>query len=329
MRPRMREILFFAILSAVSAFASDSPLVKYAKSLKDHQLVLRAHEQLFGPPNVSVWDGRLLYETDVAIVDGEVVIAGDAKWLGNHFISAMTYTVKNVSTHGNGAIQLKLRGAFGLRVEPEVKLNFKASGMTLEEFKRALFTVFFDPSENREAYTQENDRRLVAKFIDPEPELFLLPDAQRLKLLAAIKSITLSSQPKLERLGKVLYVPAAVIGDTSVYNDVRVNKNQRIASSIEAVLSDFRRVSKAATDFPEAIAGVKFQWSVYHRNFLDDTKYSQSPNTKEDMEMLVSREALKAFTDGDLSPFELVQKSVLRENGIKVSLTSYEPIGSR
>ncbi len=152
----------------------------------------------------------------------------------------------------------------------------------------------------------------------------MLPDEQRLKLLIAIRSISLSSRPKLERLGKALYVPATVIGNISVYNDIRVSKNQRIASSIEALLPDFRRVSKAALDFPEAIAGVEFQWSVYHRDFLDKS----TSNSREGMEMLISREALKAFMDGDLSPFELVQKSVVRENGVKVTLTSYDPIGS-
>jgi hypothetical protein len=40
-------------------------------------------------------------------------------------------------------------------------------------------------------------------------------------------------------------------------------------------------------------------------------------------------EALKSFSDGNLSSFELVQKSILRENGVKVTLTSYDPIGDR
>jgi hypothetical protein len=317
----IRLVLFLVVIWHVPAFANDSILAKYAQSLKGQQFTLRAHEQLFGSPTASKWDGRLLYEAEVEILNGTVAIGRDTEWQGNYFVSGTPYIVKDVTTHAD-VLQLKLR-ALGVVREPEVKLDFRVSGMTLELFKKALFTIFFDPSESPDAYIKENNRKLVAKFIDPEPELLLLPDEQRLRLLIAIRAISLSSRPKLDRLGKDLYVPAAVIGNTSVYNDIRVNKNQRIASSIEALLPDFRRVSKAAADFPEAIAGVEFQWSVYHRNFLDN-----SNSSKEDMEMLISREALKAFTNGDLSPFELVQKSVLRENGVKVTLASYDPIGS-
>lgn len=49
----------------------------------------------------------------------------------------------------------------------------------------------------------------------------------------------------------------------------------------------------------------------------------------EKMELIVPKEAIREFGDGKLSAFELVQKSILRENGLKITLTSYDPIGAR
>lgn len=320
-------LLILVVLSASLAFCGDTPVVSYAKSLKGQTFVLRAHEDLFGFPKISTFDQRLLYNTDVAQAHGKTVIGNQIDWQGAYFVSGHSYIVKSVSTH-NDVIELKMWEVNGSRVPPEVKLNFSTTA-SLDDFKTALFTVFFSPTEDRDAYIRENNRKLVAKYFDSEPELLSLPDAQRMKLLEAIRMVSLSGRPKLERVGNALYVPAAVIGDTSVYNDVKVSKNQRIASSIEALLPDFKRISIAATDFPDAITGVKFEWNVYHRNFLADGQYSHGPDTKERMEMLVPRDSLKEFSNGNLSPSELVQKSILRENSLKVTLSSYDPIGAR
>jgi len=231
-------LCLLSFLSGVSLIAADSPALKSAKALKGQQFVLRAHEDLFGSPKLSGWDGRLLYETKVSMANDRTQIGGDADWQGMYFVSGNIYELKDASVR-DGALQLKLRQLIGLRTAPELKLDF------------------------------------------------------------------------------------------DLYNDVRVSKNQRIASSIEGLLNDFRRISAATTSFPNEIAGVKFEWNVYHRNFLNDGKYLQDSDTRERMEMLVPREALKSFSDGNLSSFELVQKSILRENGVKVTLTSYDPIGDR
>ncbi len=123
----IRAVLFIAIFLNVPVFASDSVIAKYAKSLKGQQFILRAHEQLFGSPSASIWDGRLLYEAEVEVVGGKVAIGRDADWQGNYFVSGTTYTVKDVATHGD-VIQLKLR-TLGMATEPEVKLDFRVSAM--------------------------------------------------------------------------------------------------------------------------------------------------------------------------------------------------------
>jgi hypothetical protein len=57
----------------------------------------------------------------------------------------------------------------------------------------------------------------------------------------------------------------------------------------------------------------------------------KDPNggVSEKIEMLTSLSVLNDFAAGNLSGFELTQKSILRVDGTKVTLTSYEPIGAR
>jgi hypothetical protein len=47
------------------------------------------------------------------------------------------------------------------------------------------------------------------------------------------------------------------------------------------------------------------------------------------MQLLAPVAALQEFVAGNLSALELIQKSILRENGTKITLTTYEPIGAR
>jgi hypothetical protein len=124
-------------------------------------------------------------------------------------------------------------------------------------------------------------------------------------------------------VGPSLYIPANLT-DINVYNDIRVSKNQRLATTIEGQLKDIRVFAQQASKLP-VIKGVKFQWSDFHRSFLEENSLPR----EEKLELLVPLQVIADFTAGNLSAFELLQKSVLRADGMKVTLTSYEPIGAQ
>lgn len=134
-----------------------------------------------------------------------------------------------------------------------------------------------------------------------------------------------SGKPQIRALDDGAY-PVVSVVDPSVYNTIQVNKNQRISSSIEAVM----RWAKAQvivaelreSDAARIIAGYVFDWSSLYRNFVNETNPSA-----DNLELQVARDDFMAFLDGDLSAYELVQASILKVNGDKYTLTSWEPIG--
>jgi hypothetical protein len=127
----------------------------------------------------------------------------------------------------------------------------------------------------------------------------------------------------MEKVGQDLYIPDNLIGDGSIYNDITVSKNQRIASSIERLLPEIKLAAVGLEGLPTAIHGVRFYWTVIHRDFLD------GGNSSERLEMLVSAESIKKLAAGNMSVVEMLHEATLREDGTKVTLSSYEPIGAR
>jgi hypothetical protein len=210
-------------------------------------------------------------------------------------------------------------------LEDEVKIDFpNANQLTREQFDKILYTIFFKPDESVAAFVDDNDKKLIETYLTPQKEIAALPDADRKKLLDGIKALSLSPKPELERIGDGLYVPVQLLGDGSEYNDLKVTKYQRLASAIEAQIPEFKATDEKAKSLP-AITGVRFHWLVFHRDFLKD----ESANVSETIVMATPLSVLDEFASGNLSAFELTQKSILRVDGTKVTLTSYEPIGAR
>ena len=185
------------------------------------------------------------------------------------------------------------------------------------------FSIFFKPNEDIEEYKSQNDNKLIETYIDPHPELYLLPIEKRRAILQIIKLTSGAAKPELERRKEDLLLPMYLSGDTSVYNDLQVSRNFRIASSIQTQLQFFRIAAIATANFPE-LDGFHFIWLVFHRDFLNET--SARFDT---IDFYVDVAVLREFSDGELSAFELVKKSLLQVNQIKVTLTTYEPIGAR
>ena len=329
MKKYLRGFLIGLIVAiSTDGNAADPAIKSHVASYKGKSFVLKAHEELCGT-STRGWDGRFIQECDVTAQGETATIDDAANWKGAYFVSENSYVVKDVKVDvGRDRIQIKVwRSDSLLKLQPEIKFNFtKASQLSPEVFDRSFFQLFFRPNESRDEYISINNAALLEKYIDPEKELFLLPTEERLKLLKAIHRIGLAGKPQLERLPDGLYIPAAVGGDSSVYNDLQVSKNVRIASSFEALIGDIKYAAKSAKDLPKEIVGIKFEWTAHHRNFLKDSEYSSQ---REKMQLLAPLSALNHFAEGNLSALELIHSSILRENGTKITLTSYEPIGAR
>ncbi|MGB9458500.1 MAG: hypothetical protein WCB12_20795 [Bryobacteraceae bacterium] len=310
--------------------AADSGLRAYVNSLKGKQFVLRANQELFGRPRQTAYY-RMIYETDITAEKDFVKIGGNADWQGRYFVPAppRMFTVKDLHfDDARDRLQVKLWGPKVPRAkEDEIRLNFTdLKSQTPESLNHMFFAVFFSPGEPVEQYVVENDKRLVETYLDVYPELARLPTDSRMKVLSAIRQVSSSGRPQLEKVGEDLYIPDNLIGDDSVYNEISVSKNQRIASSIEHLLPQIKLAAVRLQGLPAAIHGVRFYWTIMHRDFARENEYQHSSDS---MEMLVSLESIEKLAAGNLSVVEMLQEATLREDGTKITLSSYDPIGAR
>jgi hypothetical protein len=314
----------FALCGATPA--SEQPYKAFVKTIEHQYFALRANESLCR--RSLAWDKRTIWECRLTESDRSIAINGVSDWEGRYFVSGRSYRLKSAKFESSkNVLELKVWAepvARGI-LEDEIRLEIPdASQLDVGKLEGIFFGIFLRPNQNKEVYETAINRKLIERYLDPEPELFVLPEESREKVLRAIHLMGFPPQPKLEKVGQDLYIPANFIADSSVYNDIRVSKNQRLATTIERQLKDVRIFAKQAAELP-AIKGIKFQWSDFHKSFLEE---SAAP-TEERLEMLVPLSAIGEFAAGNLSAFELVQKSTLRADGMKVTLTSYEPIGSQ
>jgi hypothetical protein len=106
-----------------------------------------------------------------------------------------------------------------------------------------------------------------------------------------------------------------------VYNTIQVNKNQRIETTIEHILKPAKLYVGIKEPKSGLLAGYDLEWAVAFRNFVNESNPSVSL-----MELLISKDVFAKYLKGDFSALELVQKSLLRVDKEKYSLTVWDPV---
>lgn len=307
-------LCLFLLTLSHPILAADPPIVAHAAKLKNQYFKLRAHEDLLGSPAYSRWNGRPIY-TIYAAADQE------QKWPGKYFVSEAEFRVKDVDFDKRAnSVLLKMWTSSG----EELRFYFpEAKTLTAEAFDQAFFRIFFGLDEDIEAFIRQNDALLIQEYLNPEIEMSALPLEERAKILKAIKSIGGTGKPKLDRLNGELYLSAYLPVDPSVYNDLQVSKNQRIASTVESKLASIKDAARFAKDLP-AIRGIHFHWNLQHRDFLHEASGAFS-----ETEIFAPLGSIVDLAAGNLSVLEFVNASLLRVDGTKITLTSWDPIGAR
>ncbi len=310
----MRKVLLLAFLCySAQVFAGTPHVVKYAEQFRGKYFKLRTHEIVLGSPSRGRWSSRpvyTLYATD-----------HPPSWAGRYFVSEHEFLVKSVE-YGKGSqiLTVKMRTAAG----EELKFCFPAAeSLKPDEFDQMFFQVFFRPDENIAAFIAENNKNLIDHYLDGEPDLASLAYDDKLKILKAVQSAENSSRPAVEHLEDGFYLRADLAPDPSVYSDISVTKAQRIASSIESKVAKMKQIGNKASGLPK-IKGICFSWRIYHEDSLNE-----SPLASNYIKAYVPLNALRDFVDGGLSPLELVNCSLLRVDGTKLTFASWDPIGAR
>jgi hypothetical protein len=318
--------IFLSLAVSLVGNGTDQPYKEFVKEIEKRYLPFRANEAVCSH-TYSTWDNRPIYKCRFTRNGNLTAINGVSDWAGKYFVSARKYKLRSTRfDKGKDTLELKLWAeALSGLLQDEMQIQIPdVSELDAQGLEQIFFGAFFRPSEDQQAYEADINKKLIQNYIDPEPELFLLPLATREKILSAIRLMGFPPQPKLERVGQDLYIPANLIADTSVYNDLRVSENQRLATTIEKKMKEIRLLAEKAGEVP-TIKGIRFQWRVYHKDLTNE----KAAPTEEEIEFLVPLQRVSEFAGGNLSAFELVQKSLLRADGIKVTLTSFDPIGAQ
>jgi hypothetical protein len=163
--------------------------------------------------------------------------------------------------------------------------------------------------------------KLIKEYSN-DPELSLLSHEDILSLLKTARFLGRTRNPLIERREDGYYLLANVAQDTSAYNDIRLNKMQMLASSVESRAHALKQIEAKIPNL-SILKGVGFFWDIDHCNFLHEV----NPRS-ERVKLYVPLNALRDFADGSLSVYELVGRSLTLVEDTQVTFTSWDPIGA-
>ncbi len=312
----MVRILVLSFLLLGNALAQ-APSKNEIKSLKDQVFRLKTNISAFGSPHYSNWNGRAIYEAEVWISDiGEISIGRNRNWKYRYFVSKQLFIVKD-SDLKRGWVEIKLH-AMDQSVGDELKLRILSP-----QFDEVFYGLFFKQHENTKSYENEVNLQLMSTYIAPKFDMASVTEEEKLNLMAYIAALSMTGRPQVDAKEDGAYIRVKVF-DTNVYNTIQVNKNQRLASTLETMMHWARSrttIARLKAGVPSNLfVGFSFYWDVYYSNFGNE-----SNAISDAIELIVSQETFSDCLRGELSIFEMVNASRLMVNGFKYSLTSYEP----
>jgi len=317
--PRGAALLAAAMLLFAHASGFPQNPAKALKALKGKTLYLKTHEEAFGNPRISSWDWRRIYEFELSPAKDGASLLNGRPWEGQFFVTLKEFKVKEAKYKKKEGIAFLKLQATDVQLGNELQITIAPP----EEAAALVDTLFF-PSLGADAdgYRRQAALTLTDLYIEPKFDVSQMSEQDRVELVAALQALSSAGTPSLdERDGQVF----AAVGtfDTNVYNTVRVDSNKRISSTVSAAVKLAKlRLSNAPKSALEFLSGYRLFWDCYYRNFV-----SEKESSADRMELVVSREDFGEYADGNLSVFELIQKSILRVDGEKYTLTTFDPIG--
>ena len=316
---RRYEVGWIIIFLFLVPLYGQAPSKQEIKNLKNQVFLLKTNIAAFGTPRYSNWDGRALYELEAwRGGEGEFWIGGNPDWKYEYFVSKRPFIVKESDLKKDG-VEVKLH-ATDRNVGEELKLKIPTS-----QFREVFSGLFFTIHENTRDYENEVNLQLMSRYIAPKFDMTGVTEEEKLNLMEYISELG-GGKPGVEARDEGAYLRVRVF-DTNVYNTIQVNKNQRLASTLETMMKWARSRTLAAklrAGVPTNLfVGFSFYWDVYYRNFLNEANANA-----DSIELIVSQETFTECLEGELSVFEMVNASRLMVNDYKYTLTSYEPIGA-
>jgi len=307
--------LLFVVLPifSIQIYAKDPDVAKEISRLKNKSFILKVNEAVFDPPSIGFV--HTSYKINAESIPKE--------YNEVFYIPGRLYTIVDVKyDKKKDTLLVKLRN----RKESyrEIQLNFsRASTLAFKVFEEYFYNLFLRSESDLTSYKEDNYIKMINVYFSEHPELTSLSHEDQVQLIKKLENIENKeiTNPALERLNDILYLQIE-IKESTIYNDLQVNKMQRLASSIEKVAQTIISYD-ARLSTVQPIDGISFNWRVAHCNFPANTCSKEY----DDIQMYILKEDLKELLNGNLSMFELANMSLVRVNGIKTTFTSWEPTG--
>jgi hypothetical protein len=314
-RSSLPALLGILILS--SAGISKDTSKQLSTELKSKAFRLKTHENLFARPGFSKWNWErtVVFSADISIVGDEVSISGNKNWKSQYFVSGKQFVVSDLKVNGN-TVEITMKGS--VRNGSQLKLKF----IGLDGFKSGFDAIFFGEGDDMERYENEVNRLLIGRYLEAQFDGIEMKEDEKLQLLQDLKLLSTSGKPEIVRQKEAVYALISLDKEDVSYNVLQVNKNQRISSTLDKTLRRAKsRITKPRSPY---LKGYSISWEVFYHDPLGSSTRQQADT----IELLAPVSVFEEYKDGALSVLETIQKSILKVNGEKYTLTDYQPIGT-
>jgi hypothetical protein len=301
-----------------------------SKELRSKTFRLKTHEEAFGKPRSSSWNGRKIYAADIRIAGSAIsdfraltnasqtkrkliLINGNRDWTAKHFVSKKAFVVSEVRVTET-TVEVKLQ-AEGQKGGTELNLNF----IGLDDFGDLFNGIFFRTGDDIEAYEDEVNELLIATYIDSEFDSSRMKEEEKLELLRDLQSLSSRGYPEIEVHNERAYARVR-LPNRAVSNRFHGDKDKRILTSAQTAMQDAKSLIQAAGPKSSYIQGYVFYWQASYR-----TPFEEQPEATEDIKLMTPRSVFADYEKGKLSILETIEKSVLKVDGERYSLTPHDP----
>lgn len=303
-------LLFFWLVTFGTVNAQAPPLLPLDIP-KGKFVVLKIPAKLVGFERISYWKQTLNYGAVVeASTAGGLLVGGLGDWKSQGWPLMLQLTVEKVSREKNyTAVQLQHPLA-------QVNIRFDNSVKDLNAaFREVAFVGLLSEFESSEYYQKDVMDKVLPKIFVGSLEA--LPASRKLNLLKEIRFVD-AALATTKYKGDT-YLSVDVGGDTEIYNTIRIDQQHRLADSLnKRVLAYFKRIGRIIKFAPN-VGGIRIAIRIPYKNFVTDA-YVEPESDR--IEIYASMDAIKQFSEDDLTNQEFVDECIVLVNGNRIRLSN-------
>ena len=231
----------------------------------------------------------------------DVSVSGDPEWRLSAFPCLLEIEVKKV---GYDAGKHRTRVDVKTALTSEVRLFFVGQE---GDAPRLFKAVTIAPSE-KEAYLRATYATFAKHFFADGP-LASIPEEKQVTLARYAHITAHGAKMGTAKYKDQLYLVVSLPPLTTVFNDLRMNRQQRVARVLsDSLLAAMKEFASVVADV-ESVYGLKLELAIPHRPF------TQASGTQLDAcEIYAPSAEIKHFAEADITSQALIDKSVVIVN---------------